>query len=120
MKFLNVLCFFGLLVSYAGSVYTSRTYILGSSSEARLEILANVADASPNKIRAIIENSKDRQLILDELKYQENFISTKIQGMKQLNSWVAQRSLIELVLWIIVAVVFTLLQMRLYVLSKQV
>jgi hypothetical protein len=86
---------------------------------ARMEIVASVPDVTLKKVSGLLEGSKNQQLILNELKYRQDFVNTQLKTMKELGSIGIQRTLIELILWIAVAVIFTVLQIRLYVLLKR-
>jgi hypothetical protein len=119
MKALNALCFLGLLISFGSSVYTSWTHILNSSKMARMEIVARVPDVTSKKVSGLLEGSKNQELILNELKYRDDFVNTQLKTMNELGSIGIQRTLIELILWIIVAVIFTVLQIRLYLLLQR-
>ena len=119
MKFANALCFLGLLIGFGSSVYTSWTHILNSSKMARMEIVARIPDVTSKKVSGLLEGSKNQQLILDELKYRQDFVNTQLKTMKEVGSIGIQRTLIELILWIVVAVIFTVLQIRLYALLKR-
>ena len=68
---------------------------------ARMEIVASVPDVTLKKVSGLLEGSKNQQLILNELKYRQDFVNTQLKTMKELGSIGIQRTLIELILWIV-------------------
>ena len=114
MKLLNVICFLALLVSMCGGVYTSRTYILDTTKLTRMNIVLTEPHAAPNKIAAMVRGTKDEELILTQLKFHENQVNEQLKVIKELSSIGLRRSYFEMILWIVLSVILTALQMRLY------
>ena len=119
MKISNILCCVGLLVSLGASVYASRTYVLHSIVTPRIEANSRVSDMILPKIEALLKDVNGHQLIIDELKFRQELNNSYSETMEQLNTAGKQRALVDLVAWIIVAVIFFVLQLRLYPLLKR-
>ena len=114
MKLLNVICFLALLVSMCGGVYTSRTYILDTTKLTRMNVVTTLTYTAPDKIAAMVRGTKDEELILTQLNSHQDLIATQLSTIKELGSIGLGRSYYEMILWIVLSVILTVLQMRLY------
>ena len=77
-------------------------------------MVSDIPDFTAVKIEKLLSDFKDKQLVLEHLKLQKEFLTTKSKTMASLGSLGVQRTLIELVLWLIATLIFIILQLYLY------
>lgn len=106
------------MVSLGATVYSSRTFVLHSIVTARIEANSAAPDVILPKIEQLLADVNGRQIIVNELKFRHELSNSYLETMKLFNAASKQRALVDLAAWIIVTVIFFVLLLRVYALSK--